>query len=281
MAHTTISRNWLAKMTLFIAAFIGLGIWGFVDATIVYPNRGERYAEFMEYKYLQALNESGEVLRASVDDPAETLETLGARERDIVTELATLSVENVARRRYLQELARLEWLRSLAIVGQARPERTAFGDPQARLVELEAKWSTQEQPKGLSALDIPSQWLFVAIGVVGAVWLGLTVMRVTRTVFRYDEATRTLTLPSGTAFTPAEIVEIDKRKWDKFFVTVKLADNSSHKLDLLRYQPLEAWVLEMEKHSPNYEPPDEPAEGDSPGSTDPAGDETPRESGTA
>jgi hypothetical protein len=55
------------------------------------------------------------------------------------------------------------------------------------------------------------------------------------------------------------INEVDKRKWHKFFVFLKLADNSPEiKLDLLRYSPLEDWVLEMEKLHPNYVP--EPVE---------------------
>ena len=87
--------------------------------------------------------------------------------------------------------------------------------------------------------------------------MGLTVMRVLKTKYRYDASTHTLTLPSGESFTAQQINELDKRKWDKFFVTIHLEGGKTHKLDLLRYQPLEDWILEMEKLSPNYEPPEE------------------------
>lgn len=262
MAETTISRNWIAKMALFIAAFFGLGIWGLVDATIVYPAKGRAFADYMAFKYLEASDESGELLRASVPDPQAALADLQARKDELVEEVEALPAESMSRRRKQAELLRYGWLGALEVIGHDTPKHTVFEDPAATLEELRAEWATAAQPKPLSRLDLPTQWLFVAIGVLGGGWMLLTVMRVTKTRYRYDEDTHTLTLPDGTSFTPAEITELDKRKWDKFFVTITLADGSQHKLDLLRYQPLEDWVLEMEKLSPNYEPPDEPAAGD-------------------
>jgi hypothetical protein len=257
MRETTISRNWLAKMTLFIAAFIGLGIWGLVDAVWVYPARGERYAEFMQFQYLAAQNDAGQLLRSSIEDPRAEYERLQQEADELRDELAASAPESVARRRVEAELDKLAWLRSLAVISQLEPERTRIEAPTERLETLEAEWATREQPKGLSALDIPTQWLFVVIGFGGGLWMLLVVLRVLKTKFRYDEAEHRLVLPGGESFTPSEIQEVDKRKWDKFFVTIKLEDGSSHKLDLLRYQPLEQWVLEMEKLSPNYEPPEE------------------------
>jgi len=257
MAETTISRNWLAKMALFIAAFLGLAVWGLVDALVIYPARGAQHARFMEYKYLDALDETGSILRASVDDPEAALADLDDRRAELVDEMAALPPESVARQRIEIELARFSWRNSLADAWMLTPEQTSFDDPAARLAELEEEWASAEQPKGLSAFDIPMQWVFVVIGVGGAAWLGMTVLRVTRTTFAYDESTRTLTLPSGARFAPGDIAEVDKRKWHKYFVTIKLSDGATHTLDLLRYQPLEEWVLEMEKHSPGYEPPKE------------------------
>ena len=90
-------------------------------------------------------------------------------------------------------------------------------------------------------------------------------VRVSAKKYRWSPDTRTLTLPGGKTIAPAQIAEVDKRKWDKFFVTLRLNESSPEprevKLDLLRFTPLEAWVLEMEKHAPNYVPPaEEPAE---------------------
>jgi hypothetical protein len=257
MRETTISRNWLAKMTLFIAAFIGLGIWGLVDAIWVYPARGARHAEFMEYQYLSAQQEAGEILRSSIDDPGTEYERLRADQETLAGELAATAPESVQRRRLQAELDKLAWLRSLSLIGRLDPEFTTFEAPRERLDELADQWSTAEQPKPLSALDIPTQWLFVAIGFGGAVWMLLVVTRVLKTKFKYDEAEHRLTLPSGESFTPEQVQELDKRKWDKFFVTVKLTDGTTHKLDLLRYQPLEEWILEMEKLSPHCETPEE------------------------
>ncbi len=264
MAETTISRNWLAKMLLFIAAFVGLGIWGLVDALVVYPARGAAYAEYAEFKYLDSLESTGEILRASVDDPAGELERFGeSRRRDLSEELAALPADSSARARVAAQLNQYTWLSALDIIGRATPAHTTFEQPGARLSELRAEWATKEQPKQLSGLDIPTQWLFVVIGCLGGAWMAFTVMRVLKTKYRFEESTHTLTLPSGESFAPDEIVEVDKRKWDKFFVTVKLQNGETHKLDLLRFQPLEEWILAMEKLSPNYEPPEETVEDDS------------------
>jgi len=257
MRETTISRNWLAKMTLFIAAFIGLGIWGLVDALYVYPARGERFAEFAEYQYLSAQAEAGQVLRASVESPREEYDRLRSEADRLAEERGSLAPDSVARRRVEAELDKLAWLRSLDLIGRLDPAYTTIEAPAERLETLEAEWATREQPKGLSALDIPTQWLFVVIGFGGGLWMLFVVARVLKTKYRYDEAEHRLTLPSGESFTPNQIQEVDKKKWDKFFVTVRLEGGAAHKLDLLRYQPLEQWILEMEKLSPNYEPPEE------------------------
>ncbi len=257
MSETTISRNWLAKMLLFMVAFIGLGIWGLIDATVVYPARGETYAEYTEFKYLESMDATGQILRSSVDDPKTALRDLRDRSRELREEFNSLPADGMARARVEAELDRYAWLDALATIGRATPARTTIEAPGERLEELRAEWATKEQPKKLSGFDLPMQWVFVAIGAIGGIWMGLTIMKVVKTKYRYEESTRTLTLPSGESFSPDQIVEVDKRKWDKFFVTVKLEDGTSHKLDLLRYQPLEEWILEMEKHSPNYEPPEE------------------------
>jgi len=282
MAETSINRNWLAKMVLFIAAFIGLGVWGLIDALVVYPARGATYAAYAEFQYLRSLEATGEILRASVDDPQSTLEELQGRRTEIKNEIDALPPESLARARAAAQAARLGWLEALDTIGRATPSHTTYEDPNVRLDELRDKWASAEQPKPLSGLDIPTQWVFFGVGLLGSAWMGLTVMKVLKTKYRYEESSHTLTLPSGESFTPQQIVELDKRKWDKFFVTIKLEDGSTHKLDLLRYQPLEEWILEMEKLSPNYEPPEEDetpenalAEGDAPDAVDESESETP------
>ncbi|MGH7132453.1 MAG: hypothetical protein ACREJO_10960, partial [Phycisphaerales bacterium] len=66
--------------------------------------------------------------------------------------------------------------------------------------------------------------------------------------------------PDGKTIVPADIAEFDKRKWDKFYVTINLKGGEARKLDLLRYVPLEEWVLAMERTAfPETAPPEEPA----------------------
>jgi len=146
-----------------------------------------------------------------------------------------------------------------------RAEQTTFDNPTERREALDDAWRTRTPPKPLSAFDIPSQWLFVIAGFGGAAWLTFLFVRVASKKYRWDPATHTLTVPGGKTIAPADIAEVDKRKWDKYFVTLRLNDGAppprEHKFDLLRYAPLEAWILEMERRSPNYVPPaEEPAD---------------------
>ena len=42
--RTTLTRKWLVKMWIFTLFLLGLGVWGAIDAWVVYPKRGERHA---------------------------------------------------------------------------------------------------------------------------------------------------------------------------------------------------------------------------------------------
>ena len=67
-----------------------------------------------------------------------------------------------------------------------------------------------------------------------------------------------VTLPDGRTITPDMIESVDRSKWDKFYVFLRLNDGSPDvRLDLLRHEPLEEWFLEMERLSPGYVPPEE------------------------
>ena len=60
-------------------------------------------------------------------------------------------------------------------------------------------------------------------------------------------------LPGGQKVGPGDIAEFDKRKWDKFLVTLTIKD--SHPtlggqrvvVDLYRHEPVEDWILAMER----------------------------------
>lgn len=256
MHETRVNTKWSVKIVIFFAALAGLGFWGLYDALIKYPAMGLAAAEWAEREYLAAAVESGDLLRASVENPQEALRDLYAQEDQI--RQAAGQASGVSARQAITRLKRLEWLESLAIIGKLNEDNTTFENPSERLDELRAAQANQNQPKPLAAYDIPMQWVFVAAGFGGAAWLAYLFVSVKRRTFRYDSETLALTLPEGKTISPADIAEVDKRKWDKFLVTLRLKDGAAHRLDLLRYTPLEEWVLEMEKRTDGYEPPEEP-----------------------
>lgn len=115
------------------------------------------------------------------------------------------------------------------------------------LDELDKKWSRSDQTQPLAGYDLPVQWLFAIIGFGGGAYLALMILKAAGTKFRWDPGAMRLTLPGGRAIVPADLKDIDKRRWHKFYVTLLLNDGSSHTLDLYRFEPLESWVLEMER----------------------------------
>ena len=58
LLRTSISRNWLIKMAVFLIALLGFGTWGLVDALVIYPRKGLEDASFKLKNYLQAASAS-------------------------------------------------------------------------------------------------------------------------------------------------------------------------------------------------------------------------------
>lgn len=257
---TKLNRTWVIKTAVYLVVLLGLGIWGLVDGLIVYPERGRGAASFLEKEYLAQSEEAGELLRASIADPRAEFDRLRAAEDTIRQRAAEAQAQQRSAEAAEVELARLEWLTALSRISALDPAHTNIADPSARLTTLQNEWATRKPPKPLSAFDIPSQWLIAFAGLGLTAWILFLFAAVARKKFRYEPASMRLTLPCGRTITPAEIAELDKRQWHKFFVTVRTKDGKSTKLDLLRYTPLEQWILEMEKHTDGYEPPvEEPA----------------------
>src|SRR5690606_17944863 len=243
---TRLHRRWLLKMTLGILALVFVGFWGLYDATVKYPQRGERHAEYMEWQYLQAERDNNSLTLAG--------------EREPKAALARLEGEPP---RYLaanpEEDAKLGWLRSLKTISRLDPDHTTYGEgdrPSAsqRLGELESQWTTSgKSPKALSAFDLPLQWAICFGGFALAGWLAVLFGRVASKTYRWAPEARALTLPGGATISPQDIEDIDKRRWHKFLVTLKIAGGHPQlggrdvRLDLYRYSPLEEWVLEMER----------------------------------
>lgn len=242
---TKINRRWFIKTSVYLLAFVGFGLWGLWDGMFAYPKRGRAAASYLEWQYLVQASEAGRLLRAysEISDPVAEYQRLseeqGATDRD---------------RDYME--ARFKWLQALHRVGDldsAIPDT----DPVSRMTELKSEWETRTQPKPLSAFDIPSQWLIAVGGLGVGAWIVFVMFKASSKRYAWKPDERRLTLPGGRSITPDDITEVDKRKWDKFFVFLRLRDGEEIKLDLLRYVPLEEWVLEMEKHTEGYEPPPE------------------------
>lgn len=266
MLTTRLNRPWVIKTTIYLVCMLGLGMWGLVDGLVVYPNRGKRAAEYLEMQYLEHAQRSGSLLTAALDDPRAEYQRLRAAERDLEREAdeASKAGRTIVAEQKQTELARFRWLSQLARVGSISNTKTRMlsadgvSDPARRLTELQKAWASRSVPKPLSSFDIPSQWVIAAVGFGAASWILFILVRASRQRFRFEPDSLRLTLPDGRSIQPKDIKEVDRRKWDKFFVFLHLKDDGAEvKLDLLRYSPLEEWVLEMEKQTDGYVPPEE------------------------
>lgn len=291
--HTTrLGRRWLTTKFIFMVVLFGFGVWGFLDATVFYKNRGLNDASYKLRVYLEAARSAGRLSPGSVrvEDPVAARTELRGRRNQIASAAVG---DNLASRQAAMELARLDWLDSLAAVwklsvdpqplgayapsapagpaaGSAPPDkpRQLFFDPVrgegyatagraddtrvtvelgGLLDELTRKWNTQAKSKPLSSYDMAVQWIFVVVGIGGGLYLAIVLLRAASTKFRWDSAAKRLELPGGRAIVPADLKDLDKRKWHKFYVTLNLNDGSNIELDLYKFDPLEAWVLEMER----------------------------------
>lgn len=292
---TRLGRNWLTKTILFTVLLLGFGCWGLIDALWVYPKRGELDAARRLKDHLAAAESAGMLTPAQlrVADPKAALARLRADEAEIAARLKQGGPES---RTAQFEQTRLEWLKSLERMWALRAEPRlvdkdkgpppvkyyydiaegqgyavgAAGErtvvpPEALLKRLVTAASTSNAVTPLSGFDLYVQWLFVAIGFGGGAWMLLTVARAASRKYRWEPTAQRLTLHDGREVTPADLREIDKRLWHKFFCVMNLKDGGSYKLDLLRYQPLEEWVLEMERTAfPESVEPPAPSEGDAP-----------------
>lgn len=296
---TRLSGNWMLKQGVFLTILLVFGFWGLADALHFYPRRGLEDASAKLSKFLAAASEAGRLVPSEIGvaDPKAAYAELAPR----MEELSKASVgTGLEARRAKFDFAKAQWLEALARSWRLTTEpqivispgqlpkdfvdaatRTVRYDPvrgvgivvsspnaepveippQRLMGELTQKWNTRDQVKPLSGYDMPLQWVFVVVGFVGGGWMLITMLRAGARKFRWEPATQTLILPAGTRITPADVKEFDKRRWHKFFVTLHLKDGTSHTLDLLRYVPLEEWVLTMERTAfPETAPAPEPAE---------------------
>jgi hypothetical protein len=254
--RTKLARRWVIRMVLITAALLGFGTWALVDLVHFYPERGRGYAAYKQLEYLRAATDARTIFNASVPDPRARLVDL--RERESTNRLTEM------------ERRQLDWLSSLAVpgMGMLSEEHTVMADPQATRDQLEQRFLTENPPKGLSAFDLPSQWLIMFISWGFAAHLIILWLRVTSKTYRWDPQDKRLHLPRGASLVPADLEDVDKSKWHKFIVKLEVNDahpklgGQSVTLDLFRYTLLEEWVLEMEQEAfPDRQEQDEESAG--------------------
>lgn len=233
----------------------------------------------------------GTFRRAGVDDPTTRLEELSdpqTHERNV----QDLNSSGRPKRAQM-ELALEEWLTALDRIGRLTPAYTGFHEnpdpekferltglektpatqrsaeqndeirgltqalgpmnPRHRLELLDERWISESQPGKLQSFDIPVNKI-AAFGCFGfsAYLIGLFVGVAMRT-YTWDPAEMRLTLPSGDSVVPADLEDIDKRKWDKFIVYLIIKKSHASlagrevKVDTYRHGLVESWILEMEQ----------------------------------
>lgn len=238
---TKTNPRWLVKQLVMATVFAGFGIWGYVDAAIIYPARGAQFAEYQRFRYLDQIKQSVTTSwpDVSIADPVAALpRARESAERDAVSKI------------------KAEWLESLSVIGRLNPASTTIADPAKDHAELQPKFSSATGqasiPKKLESYDIPVQWLIFGVcSVIAAVMYAFAVV-VSRTRYGWDPDTKELTLPSGETLRIEDVEDFDRRKWEKFLMFVRIVPahptlgGRELKLDLLRSEPLERWVVEME-----------------------------------
>lgn len=258
VVRSKVSQKWSLRMILIGVVLVGFGVAGLLDAMYFYPKRGAQASEWYEYQYLDQYQQGH---GGSIDSRAGVADIDAARE---LLKKAEAQAESTQVDRALAQ-----WLDSLKLIGKTDAgtataiPRTDFrgdtvSDAKTRLVELAKRWTSAsgaaKSPNPLSAFDIPVQWVITAGGFGIGGYLFVLVTRVRSRVFTFDTRTQRLTLPGGQSFVPGDIEDVDKRRWHKLYVDIKIKPGHAGELggknvdlDLLRYEPVEAWVLEMEK----------------------------------
>ena len=263
--RTHIGRSWLIKIGLFSVACLVFGLWGLWDARWSYPSRGVAHAEWYFVDHLNAAREANRL-------NAETLRVADvAEERNAVRE--RLRSTGRQTRDELFDRTRQAWLDQLAYAGRSDlaaehvrlflSDADEWGSLSLHLDRLNSARQGQPQPDSpLAGYDVPLNWAIFLVCLPLGLYLAFLIVRVSGRVYRFDHDRCELRLPGGRTVLAADISEVDKTKWHKYYVTLHMKDGkgSAVTLDLYRYQPLESWVLEMEERGPG-KPADSDADG--------------------
>jgi hypothetical protein len=271
-AKAPLNPRWRLKLGVIAFIVFLVGCWGLWDATSVYPNRGKKFAEWAKWQYLeQAKNADSEdfgifLREASVTDPGAEFARLSAPERMTQNRQDSANPNSSRTKRAAMQMARHQWLEALRVVGMLDAEHTTIESPQRQLDELRQKWSsTSNNPKPLSSFDLLTQWLIMGVCYTVTIVMVIHMMRVASVRYAWEPETMTLTLPDGAKVTPDDLEEIDKRKWDKFIVFLKIRDTHDQlggqevRVDTYQHTRVEDWILAMEaKAFPSQQEEDAP-----------------------
>lgn len=244
VARTTLDRRWLVRMIPVFLLVAGFSLYGLFDATIAYPKRGERVARAALRELLKISSAEMKMSQVSSQEPAAELDSLQAKDGQGPGSLSAV------------ERAKLNWLTALDRIGRLTPEHTVIVSPPEKVAELEQLYqqdSSEFVGDPLTRWDLPMQWVIFYGCAVGAIWILVVIIRERAKAYTWDAATQTLGLPGGHSVTPADLKEVDKRKWHKYIVVLEIKEGHATlggkgvKLDLFVHTPLEEWILAMEK----------------------------------
>ncbi len=258
-ARAPLNPRWTFKLGIIAFVVFAVGIWGYLDATVVYPNRGKKFADWAKWQYLDQAKKAdredfGVFLRdSSVTNPREELERLSSDEQRTRNAQDANNPSSSRNLRASMQLAREQWLEALMVVGMLDAEHTTIDSPQRALDELSAKWaSSTTNPKPLSAFDLLVQWMIMAVCLTIALIMVVHMLRVRGKRYAWDADSMQFTLPSGASITPDDLEEVDKRKWDKFIVFLKIKGAHASlggqevSVDTYQHRFVEDWILAME-----------------------------------
>ncbi len=275
----TLSRQWLIKIGAFLVLLMVFGVWGSLDAAWLYPRRGLADASFQLHGWLGALDQAGRLTSssASIADPKAALKELRERQSEL---LSASTGDGPAARAAKADLGKLAYLDSLSKVWRLNTDDKPVANitkPSARRLyfqpdeglgyaidgagaktdlstvalarELSEYWKVTKPATPLSGFDMIFQYVFIVAGFGGAAMIALSILRAKAKAGKiaWDPAAKALTLENGVTVTPANFADLDKRLWHKYYADILTTDGAAHRVDLLRYVPLETWVLELEK----------------------------------
>ncbi|MEZ6163937.1 MAG: hypothetical protein R3B67_05830 [Phycisphaerales bacterium] len=255
-----LNPRWRFKLGVIALIVFLVGCWGLWDATSVYPNRGKKFAEWAQWQYLQQAKKADSedfgifLSESSISDPIEEFNYLSEPDRLTQNRADAGNPSSSRTLRASRQMALQQWLAALKVVGMLDAEHTTIQSPQTKLDELQAKWSKiPTQPKPLSAFDLMTQWLIMGICYLVTLWMLVHMMRVASKRYAWDPDTMTLTLPGGASITPDDLEEVDKRKWDKFIVFLRIKGSHPQlggqevRIDTYQHSLVEDWILAMEE----------------------------------